>query len=96
MLSNWVFVRKCESQTAEELGTVKTIAYKDALTGVKSACQLICEIFKHSPVFRTGGDEFVVIINGQDYPNRDELVDSFNQQVEKNLKEGKVVIYGGI
>ena len=37
---------------------------------IKGCCHLICETFKHSPVFRIGGDEFVVILTGQDYQNR--------------------------
>ena len=37
---------------------------------IKGCCHLICEIFKHSPVFRIGGDEFAVILQGQDYENR--------------------------
>ena len=35
----------------------------------------ICEIFKHSPVFRIGGDEFVVIVQGKDYDSLGELLD---------------------
>ena len=41
---------------------------------LRKACQLICEIFKHSPVFRIGGDEFVVILKGQDYESREQLL----------------------
>lgn len=33
-------------------------------------CHMICDAFKHSPVFRIGGDEFAVILQGQDYENR--------------------------
>lgn len=36
--------------------------------------RLICEIFKHSPVFRVGGDEFVVILQGGDYQRLEELL----------------------
>lgn len=34
---------------------------------IKACCKVICNVFKHSPVFRTGGDEFVVLIQGDDY-----------------------------
>lgn len=37
------------------------------------ACGIICKVFKHSPVFRIGGDEFAVILKGQDYENRNDL-----------------------
>ena len=28
---------------------------------IKEGCQIICDIFDHSPVFRVGGDEFEVL-----------------------------------
>ena len=37
---------------------------------IKGCCHIICETFKHSPVFRIGGDEFVVVLKGLDYKNR--------------------------
>ncbi|MBR3018077.1 MAG: diguanylate cyclase [Clostridia bacterium] len=43
------------------------------------SCKLICEAFVHSPVFRIGGDEFVTVLEGQDYNNREKLM--------KQLKE---------
>ena len=44
---------------------------------LKTACRLICRIFQHSPVFRVGGDEFAVILKGDDFLNRAELVRRF-------------------
>ena len=41
------------------------------------AAKYICDVFKHSPVFRVGGDEFVAILEGEDYANRLVLVESF-------------------
>ena len=32
---------------------------------LQKLCQTICGVFKHSPVFRIGGDEFVVILENQ-------------------------------
>ena len=40
---------------------------------ITGCCDLICEVFKHSPVYRIGGDEFVVILQGPDYEERNEL-----------------------
>ena len=34
---------------------------------IKKLCHIICNTFVHSPVFRVGGDEFVVILNNPDY-----------------------------
>ena len=32
--------------------------------------ELICDVFRHSQVFRIGGDEFVAILQGSDHDNR--------------------------
>ena len=40
---------------------------------IRNACRLICDTFKHSTVFRIGGDEFAVLLHGADYEHRDEL-----------------------
>lgn len=130
-----------------ELGVIKKIAYKDALTGVgskyaytekenalneeiaggnvaefavvvcdvnglkyvndtlghaagdehiKNACKLICDLYDHSPVFRIGGDEFVVILRGQDFDNRKEIFDALNRRVEENISCNEVVIAAGM
>ena len=44
---------------------------------LKTASHTICGIFKNSPVFRIGGDEFSVILRNEDYVNRDELINKF-------------------
>ena len=56
---------------------------------IKSSCILICHIFQHSPVFRVGGDEFVIVLRGQDYVNRSALVSRLKRQVEENISAGK-------
>ncbi len=131
----------------KELGSVRKIAYKDALTNVKNAnaykeikndyderirnkeinelgivvfdlnnlkmvndnlgheagdrCiresgKLICRIYKHSPVFRIGGDEFVALLEGEDYTNREALLSVFNAQIDYNVKKGGVVVASGM
>ena len=47
---------------------------------LKTACRLICEVFDHSPVFRIGGDEFAVILQNDDYNNREELTERFEEK----------------
>ena len=47
---------------------------------LKTACQLICRVFQHSPVFRIGGDEFAVILQNDDYTNRAGLVQRFEHE----------------
>lgn len=41
-------------------------------------CDMICKVFKHSPVYRIGGDEFVVILERDDYDNRIDLINLVN------------------
>ena len=131
----------------QKLGSVKKIAYKDALTSVRNvnayaeskckynhgirngsiteigvvvfdvndlkfvndtygheagdkyiqdSCKLICNIFKHSPVFRIGGDEFVAVLLGEDYGVRDEIFSRFNAEIERNRREGGPIVSAGI
>ena len=52
---------------------------------LKQACETICDVFKHSPVFRIGGDEFAVISQGQDY---DHILDLMGRMRENNAYNG--------
>lgn len=38
---------------------------------------MICRTFKRSPVYCIGGDEFVVILRGDDYDEREALIHRF-------------------
>ena len=49
---------------------------------IRQLCKLVCDTFTHSPVFRIGGDEFVILLRGNDYQKIDELVSAFNQIIE--------------
>ena len=48
-------------------------------TYIKTASRTICRTFQHSPVFRIGGDEFSVILENEDYQNREELAGLFDR-----------------
>ena len=63
---------------------------------IKASCKLICRTWHHSPVFRVGGDEFVVVLRGRDFANRESLLSNFRRQVEENLRfgEGTVIASG--
>ena len=63
---------------------------------IRKACGIICETFKHSPVFRVGGDEFVVIMRGQDYFNRERLMERLRHVLSEQLHEGMVMLASGI
>ena len=53
---------------------------------IKAATMLICHTFKHSAVFRVGGDEFSAVLLNDDFNNRDELVSSFDKAQSETLK----------
>ncbi len=36
-------------------------------------------MFKHSPVFRTGGDELAVVLRNEDFENREALTEKFEK-----------------
>lgn len=53
------------------------------------AANLICRIFAHSPVFRVGGDEFVVILERSDYKNQESLLQQFDADTTTFTAAGK-------
>lgn len=63
---------------------------------IKKGCAIICSIFRHSPVFRVGGDEFAVICQGRDYKNIDLLMSRLEEKNMKNKASGNVVVAGGM
>ncbi len=63
---------------------------------IKACCHIICTVFKHSPVFRVGGDEFTVLLTGEDYANREDLLERFKQIVMSNRKKGLANLASGM
>jgi len=48
---------------------------------IKTLCESVCRIFKHSPVFRIGGDEFVVVLKNDDFNDREALIAKFENEL---------------
>ncbi|MBR5961132.1 MAG: GGDEF domain-containing protein [Clostridia bacterium] len=63
---------------------------------IQDACRMICRQFQHSPVYRIGGDEFVVLLEGEDYRNRTILMSAFETHVEMNVHCGDAVVASGL
>lgn len=59
---------------------------------IKDACALICEYFTHGPVFRVGGNEFVVVLQGKGYDMMSAVMDELNHKIEENISSGSVVV----
>ena len=68
-------LRKINDKLGREIGDAAII----------SLCKLICDIFKHCPVFRSEGDEFSVILQGIDYKNADSLIGIFESRLTQLL-----------
>ncbi|MDT3845188.1 MAG: diguanylate cyclase [Bacillota bacterium] len=47
---------------------------------LKETAKVICDVYKHSPVFRIGGDEFAAILLDADYRNREDLLRVFDER----------------
>jgi diguanylate cyclase (GGDEF)-like protein len=147
LISNFRLINERAATSELQLGVVREIASRDALTGVKSrhafqekekeldeqieerridefgivvcdlnglkmindelghkagderirlASKVICELFSHSPVYRNGGDEFVVVLTGRDYEDREALTQRLHDLSVANIDSGGVVISGGL
>ncbi|MBQ8014499.1 MAG: diguanylate cyclase [Treponema sp.] len=59
-----------------------TFGHKEGDALIKNACALITRIFSESPIFRIGGDEFVSVIAGKDFENRNELLTKFRSEMD--------------
>jgi len=57
---------------------------------INGCCHIICEIYKHSPVFRIGGDEFVTVLRGEDYEHRHENFDRLKRTFEQTYGQHDV------
>ena len=73
-----------------------TLGHKAGDEYIQSASKMVCDIFQHSPVFRTGGDEFAVILRGRDYLIRNELVLALHDRSVVHISTNEVVISGGL
>ena len=63
---------------------------------LRDACKTICDTFKHSPVFRVGGDEFAVIAQGRDYMCIEGLLEKMNNYNADAFRAGGILIACGM
>ncbi|MBO7123779.1 MAG: GGDEF domain-containing protein [Treponema sp.] len=85
----------CDSNNLKLINDTKGHAAGDEY--IRASAALLCGIFSHSPVFRVGGDEFVVFLRGNDYSARHELMEKLRGQMLENLKtNGGAVLASGM
>ncbi|MBR7189235.1 MAG: GGDEF domain-containing protein, partial [Clostridia bacterium] len=63
---------------------------------IRDASAIICNVFSHSPVFRTGGDEFVAILRGKDYGRRAELMEEMAASNRESALQGGPIVASGL
>lgn len=62
--------------------TNDTYGHKCGNAAIIKLSRMICDVFKHSPVFRIGGDEFAVILKNHDFDHIEHLVDEFESRID--------------
>ncbi|MBO5636544.1 MAG: GGDEF domain-containing protein [Acidaminococcaceae bacterium] len=99
--------RQIETQSQESFAIVvldvnnlkiinDTLGHQAGDQYLKEACKIICDTFKHSPVFRLGGDEFAVIARGNDYEHMEELLEVVSRRNAEAAHTNGVVIACGM
>ncbi len=63
---------------------------------IKDSYKIIKDVYKNSEVYRFGGDEFVAILDGYDFENREELLNEFNEIIDENMKSDMPVLSIGM
>lgn len=57
-----------------------TYGHEQGNIAIQKTCALICGAFSHSPVYRFGGDEFVIVVKGRDYDNIEKRIEQFREE----------------
>ena len=63
---------------------------------LRRACRMISGVFSNSQIYRIGGDEFVVILSGEDYEIKEELLENLRRESISNgrSRSGPVIASG--
>lgn len=73
-----------------------TYGHEKGNVAIRKTCALICDVFSHSPVYRFGGDEFVVVVKTSDYDAIAEKVEQFKRQAAKTQGEPWEIVNAAI
>ena len=61
-----------------------TYGHEHGNDAIRATGRLLCDVFKHSPVYRIGGDEFAAVPEGRDYDNITDLAARFKQEASES------------
>lgn len=84
----------CDLNGLKQINDTKGHAAGDEY--IRQASRMICNLYAHSPVYRIGGDEFVVILQKDDFGQKESLLAELNRRSERNIDAGGVVIAAGM
>ncbi len=65
----------------------ETFGQEKGNIAIRKLCGIVCNLFKHSPVFRIGGDEFAVILENDDLANRSDLTAKFAAALDEMARD---------
>ena len=84
----------CDLNDLKKINDTRGHSFGDE--AIQRTSRMICDIFEHSPVFRIGGDEFVVVLQGHDFVNRESLLSALKEESYNNKihRSGPVVACG--
>lgn len=60
---------------------------------ITNLCALVCSIFRYSSIFRIGGDEFVVILEGDDLDFAQELLTELNEELKRRQMDDSLELW---
>ncbi len=63
---------------------------------LRSAFHLLRDIFSGCPIYRVGGDEFVVLLEGENYEKRKTMTDRLDSANREHLQTGEVQVSAGL
>lgn len=67
-----------------------TYGHEHGNFALKKCCDMLCKVFNKSSVFRIGGDEFVVILENDDYEHIEEKINEFNKLLSEQKKDSSL------
>ena len=63
---------------------------------IQEACRIICQAFKRSPVFRVGGDEFIVVLENADLDNLNDIMRTMQESIDERNRKSDSGFYVSI
>lgn len=84
----------CDVNDLKQINDTRGHSFGDE--AIQQTSHMICEIYKHSPVFRIGGDEFAVVLTGSDFEHREKLIEKLKEEslANKRARSGPTVACG--